>query len=84
MKRILVVVFATLALVLGLSGPAWGAAGPPASCQAQVNSGFAGIPGGRVTELQSAFEEAADNGVPVGAILSEFSRLPDRETCNPG
>ena len=76
MKRILVVVFATLALVLGLSGSASGAANPQhGSCQAQVNSGFAGTPGGRVTELQDAFAEAADNGVPVGAILSEFSRL---------
>jgi len=26
-------------------------------------------------ELQDAFEEAAESGVPVGAVLSEFSRL---------
>jgi hypothetical protein len=81
MKRILVAVLATLALVLGVSSSASGAANPQhASCQAQVNSGFAGTPGGRVTELQDAFAEAADNGVPVGAILSEFSRATD---CNP-
>jgi hypothetical protein len=81
MKRILVVVFATLALVLGLSGPASGAANPQhASCQAQVNSGFAGVPGGRALELQDAFAEAADLGVPVGAVLSEFSQAED---CNP-
>jgi hypothetical protein len=74
MKRILVAVLATLALALGLSGPA-SAADPHASCQALVNSGFAGQPGARAAELQSAFEEAAENGVPVGAVLSEFSRL---------
>ena len=75
MKRILVAVIATLALVLGLSGPASGAADPHASCQALVNSSFAGQPGARAAELQSAFEEAAERGVPVGAVLSEFSRL---------
>jgi hypothetical protein len=81
MKRILVVVFATLALALGLSGPASGAANAQhASCQAQVNSGFAGIPGGRVAELQDAFAEAAETGVPVGAVLSEFSRF-DPAVC---
>ena len=74
MKRSLLVDIATLALVLGLSGPAWGAADPHASCQALVNSGFAGQPGARAAELQSAFEEAAERGVPVGAVLSEFSR----------
>jgi hypothetical protein len=31
-------------------------------------------------ELQDAFAEAADLGVPVGAVLSEFSRAED---CNP-
>jgi hypothetical protein len=75
MKRSLVVVLATLALALGISGSASGAAAPPASCQALVNSSFAGQPGARAAELQSAFEEAADRGVPVGAVLSEFSRV---------
>jgi hypothetical protein len=73
MKRSLLAVLATLALVLGLSGPA-SAASPRASCQALVNSSFAGQPGGRAEELLSAFEEAAEQGVPVGAVLSEFSR----------
>jgi hypothetical protein len=73
-KRSLLAVLATLALVLGLSGPASGAASPQASCQALVNSSFAGQPGARAAELQSAFEEAAERGVPVGAVLSEFSR----------
>jgi hypothetical protein len=65
---------ATLAVVLGSSGPA-SAASPQASCQALVNSSFAGQPGARAAELQSAFEEAAERGVPVGAVLSEFSRV---------
>jgi hypothetical protein len=75
MKRSLVVVLTMLALVLGLSGPASGAANPVASCQALVNSSFAGQPGARATELQDAFAEAAERGVPVGAVLSEFSRV---------
>jgi len=74
MKRILIAVLATPALALGLSGPA-SAADPHASCQALVSSSFAGEPGGRALELQDAFEEAAESGVPVGAVLSEFSRL---------
>ena len=45
-----------------------------ASCQALVNSSFAGQPGARAAELQSAFEEAAERGVTPGAVLSEFSR----------
>jgi hypothetical protein len=74
MNRSLVAVSATLALALGLSGPA-SAADPHASCQALVNSGFAGQPGARAAELQDAFGEAAERGVPVGAVLSEFSRV---------
>ena len=76
MKRSMLAALATLALVLGLSGPAW-AASPEASCQALVNSSFAGQPGARAAELQSAFEDAADRGVPVGAVLSEFSQSHD-------
>ncbi len=74
MKRLSLAVLATLALALGVSGVA-SAAAPPASCQALVNSSFAGQPGGRAVELQDAFEEAAESGVPVGAVLSEFSRI---------
>jgi hypothetical protein len=66
--------FAALAVSVGLSGPA-SAADPHASCQALVNSSFAGQPGARAAELQSAFDEAAERGVPVGAVLSEFSRV---------
>jgi hypothetical protein len=63
-----------LAMVLGLSGPA-SAASPQASCQALVNSSFAGQPGARAAELRNAFEEAAECGVPAGAVLSEFVRV---------
>jgi hypothetical protein len=75
MKRSLVTVSATLALGLGLSGSASSAADPHASCQALVNSGFAGQAGARAAELRDAFAEAAERGVPVGAVLSEFSRV---------
>jgi hypothetical protein len=74
MKRPLLAFTTALALAVGLSGPA-SAASPQASCQALVNSSFAGQPGGRAAELQDAFGEAAERGVPVGAVLSEFSRV---------
>jgi hypothetical protein len=66
---------ATVALSLALVAPASAeTANTHASCQALVNSGFAGQPGARAAELQDAFGEAAEFGVPVGAVLSEFSR----------
>src|SRR5215204_2850465 len=43
----------------------------PGTCQLELCR----YTGGRAAELQSAFEEAAERGVPVGAVLSEFSRL---------
>ena len=73
MKRSLLALFAALAVSLWLSGPA-SAADPHSSCQGLAASSLAGQPGARAAELQSAFEEAADRGVPVGAVLSEFSR----------
>jgi hypothetical protein len=74
MKRPLLAFTAALVLAVGISGPA-SAASSQASCQALVNSSFAGVPGGRAAELQDAFAEAAERGVPVGAVLSEFSRV---------
>ena len=68
---------ATVVLSIGMVSPASAAdphADPHASCQALVNSSFAGQPGARAMELDSAFEEAADRGIPVGGVLSEFSR----------
>ena len=63
----------TVVLSIGVVSPA-SAADPHASCQALVSSGFAGQAGARAAELDDAFGEAAERGVPVGAVLSEFSR----------
>jgi hypothetical protein len=73
MRKLAVV--ASTALSLALVAPALAeTADPHASCQALVNSSFAGQPGARAVELQSAFAEAAERGVVVGAVLSEFSQ----------
>ena len=73
MKRPLLAVFATIALAVGLSGPASGAS-PAASCQALVSSSFAGQPGARAAEQRDAFAEAAEFGITPGAVISEFSQ----------
>jgi hypothetical protein len=73
MKRSLLVVFATIALAVGLSGPA-SAASPTASCQALVSSSLAGQPGARAAEQRDAFAEAAESGITPGAVISEFSQ----------
>jgi hypothetical protein len=77
MKRSLVVVLATLALVLGLSGPA-SAANPHASCQGLVVSSLAGQPTAQAQNRFDAFAEAADLGITPGALTSEFARS---ESC---
>ena len=73
MKRSLLAVLATLALVFVLSGPASGAA-PPASCQGLAASSLAGQPGARAADVRDAMDEAADLGITPGALISEFSR----------
>jgi hypothetical protein len=73
MKRSLLAVLATLALVLGLSGPASGAS-PQASCQGLAASSLAGQPGARAADVRDAFGEAAELGITPGALISEFSR----------
>jgi hypothetical protein len=73
MNRSLVAVCATLALGLGLSGPA-SAADPRASCQGLAASSFAGQPGAFAMERQDAFAEAQDLGVTPGAVTSKFAR----------
>ena len=73
MKRTMLAVFATLALVLGMSGPA-SAAGPPASCQGLAASSLAGQPGAFAAERQDAFAEAAQLGITPGALTSRFAR----------
>lgn len=73
MKRALVVVSATLAVGLGLSGPA-SAADPHASCQGLAASSFAGQPGAFAQERQDAFAQAQELGITPGAVTSEFAR----------
>jgi hypothetical protein len=64
---------ATLALVLGMTGPA-SAAGPPASCQGLAASSLAGDPGAFASERRDAFDEAAELGITPGALTSRFAR----------
>jgi hypothetical protein len=72
MKRSLVVVFATLALVLGLSGQA-SAAAPQASCAAKISSSLAGQPGERAEIAHTVKVDSASEGVPPGAFQSEVA-----------
>ena len=73
MNRSLVAVSATLALGLGLSGPA-SAADPHSSCQGLAASSFAGQPGAFAQERQDAFAEAQERGITPGGVTSEFAR----------
>jgi hypothetical protein len=74
MKRVLLAVFATLALALGLSGPA-SAASPHASCQGIATSSLAGQPGAHAQERHDLKIEAAFLGTTPGAITSDFAHL---------
>jgi hypothetical protein len=82
-KRSLLALFATLALAFGLSGPA-SAANPQASCQAFAASSLAGQPGAMAQERRDASGEAAELGITVGALTSEFARSHDGtvEACH--
>jgi hypothetical protein len=75
LKRSLLAVSATLALALGLSGSASAAANPVASCSGLVGSSFAGTPGGEASDRGDGRDEAAEEGIPPGALFSEFSQL---------
>jgi hypothetical protein len=75
MKRSLLAVLATLALVLGLSGPAWPAtANPNASCAGQVGASLAGHPGARAAVAHGFIAEARSEGGSPGLLQSEWSR----------
>jgi hypothetical protein len=74
MKRSLLVLIATLALVLGLSSSASGAANPVASCMGVTASSFAGTPGGEASDRRDGRDEAAEQGIPPGALFSDFAR----------
>jgi hypothetical protein len=86
MKRSFLVLIAALALVLGLSGSASGAANPVASCSGLVGSSFAGQPGGEASDRGDGRDEAAELGIPPGTLFSDFSRLHlgDVDSCHEG
>jgi hypothetical protein len=86
MKRSFLVLIATLALVLGLSGSALGAANPVASCMGVTASSFAGQPGGQASDRGDGRDEAANQGIPPGALFSDFARdhLGDVDSCHEG
>ena len=82
MKRSLLAVLATLALVLGLSGPA-SAANSHASCSGLAAASRAGDPGAEA-ETQVEIKALAEHeGVTPGAIVSGFSQFHDgsAEVC---
>jgi hypothetical protein len=68
---------ATLAVSLGLSGPAWSAtANPNASCAGQVGASVAAQPGARAEIAHGFIAETHSEGVhPPGFFQSEWSRL---------
>jgi hypothetical protein len=82
MRRSFVAVSATLALGLGLSGPA-SAAGTKASCQGLAASSFAGQPGARASDVFDGADEAAQLGITAGALRSQFAQnhLGTAEAC---
>jgi len=82
MKRILLAVLASLALALGLSGPA-SAAASHASCSGLAGSSRAGDPGAEADTQVDIKEAAQHEGVTPGAIVSGFSRdhLGSAEVC---
>jgi len=84
MKRVLLAASTALALVLGSSGPASAAdANFHASCAGHASSSVAGQAGARAEIQFGAFEDAAEHGITVGALQSEFARFHDgsAEVC---
>jgi hypothetical protein len=76
MKRSLLAVLATSALVLGLSSPAGAAtANPNASCAGQVGASLAGQAGARAVIAHGFIAEANSEGGAPGQLQSEWSRL---------
>ena len=84
MKRILVAVLSTLALALGLSGPASAAtANSHASCSGLAAASRAGDPGAQAATQVQIKVDAKDEGVTPGAVVSGFSQFHDgsAEVC---
>lgn len=86
MKRSLLVLFATLALVLEMSGSASAAANPVASCMGLTASSFAGQPGGEASDRFDGLHQAAEENITPGALFSDFSRhhLGTVDACHEG
>jgi hypothetical protein len=82
MRRILLAVLASLALALGLSGPA-SAANSHASCSGLAGSSRAGDPGAEADTQVDIKAAAQHEGVTPGAIVSGFFRdhLGSAEVC---
>ena len=82
MKRVLLAVFATLALVLGLSAPA-SASNSHSSCSGLVASSVAGDAGARAVIQLDIFQTAVEDGITPGAVVSGFSQdhLGSAEVC---
>jgi hypothetical protein len=76
MKRSLLVVLATFALVLGVSGSA-AAANPHASCSGLAGSSRAGDPGAQAQTQVDIKAAAEHEGVTPGAIVAGFSQFHD-------
>jgi len=74
MKRILLAVFATLALALGLSAPA-SASNSHSSCSGLVASSVAGDAGARAEIQLDIFQTALEDNKTPGAVASEFSQF---------
>jgi hypothetical protein len=81
-KRLLLAGTATLALLVATAGSALAAA-PTASCSGLASSSRAGQPGAEAQVQFGIQAFAHDEGVPPGAIESEFSRdhLGSAEAC---
>lgn len=73
MGRSLLGVLGALALALGVGGSA-SAASPHASCSGLAGSSFAGQPGAKAADVHDGMREAAELGITLGALVSEFSR----------
>jgi len=84
MKRSLLATFGTLALALSVSAPASAAtANPHASCAGLAGASRAGQPGAQVEVVFGTRALAEGDGVPAGAIFSDFASFHDQtaEAC---
>jgi hypothetical protein len=84
MKRSLLVLIATLALVLGLSASALAAtADPHASCGGLAGASRAGQSGAEAEMVFGVLADAEANGQPPGATFGGFARFHDQtaEIC---